>query len=284
MILVTGATGTIGREVVRQLVERNVKVRAMTRDPSKVKPGVLPDDAAIVKGDLEQPESLPAALQGVTKVFALASGPDVGKHDGALAGAAKAANVQHLVKLSAETADDHPEQLIGRWHRAGEDAIKQSGLPWTFVRPAGFMSNALNWAHTIKTQGKVYAPVGDAKSAPIDPRDIAAVIVMALTTPGHAGQAYKISGPEALSMHEQVALIGAAIDKPLTYVPVPDDVARENMIRIGMSAIIADAVLELAANTRDGERAKPSPVLAAILGRPGRSFQAWAMEHRAAFL
>jgi uncharacterized protein YbjT (DUF2867 family) len=284
MILVTGATGTVGREVVRELIERNQRVRAMTRDPSKLKPGTVPQGVEVVTGDLDQPQTLGPVLHGVTKIFALSSGPSIGKHDAALAQAAKAAGIRRLVKLSAETVADQPQQIIAKWHLAGEQAIKDAGLEWTFVRPGGFMSNALNWAHTIKAMGKVFAPMGDAKLAPIDPRDIAAVCAETLTRDGHAGKAYMLTGPEALTMSEQVACLGRAIDKPLTYVPVSDDVARENMTKAGMPPILVDAILELARNIRAGERAHVSPTVKEVTGRSGRRFADWAQEHRSAFM
>jgi uncharacterized protein YbjT (DUF2867 family) len=281
MILVTGATGTIGSEVVRQLAEKKAKVRAMTRDPAKAK---MPAGVEIVAGDLEQPETLAKALKGVTKVFALASGPGLGKHDGNLARAAKAAGAKHVVKLSASSATDYPRQLIGQWHLAGEAAIKEVGVDWTFVRPGGFMSNALNWAPTIKAQGKIFAPTGDGKFAPIDPYDIAAVIVRALTSEGHAGKVYTLSGPELLSTADQAAIISEAIGKPVAHVPVPEAAARDGMTKAGMPPALVDAILQLMENIRNGKGGSVLPTVEQVTGRKARRFADWARDHRQAFI
>ncbi len=139
MILVTGASGTVGKEILQLLADQKHPVRAMTRDPTKIKPDVFPNGVEIVAGDFERPETLAPALAGVTKVFALSAGPELGKHAAALARAAKTAGAKHIVKLSAETVEDHPNQLIGRWHAEGERAIAASGLVWTFVRPGGLL-------------------------------------------------------------------------------------------------------------------------------------------------
>jgi uncharacterized protein YbjT (DUF2867 family) len=281
MILVTGASGTVGREVVAQLLAQKLPVRALTRNAAT---GTFPAGVDVALGDLERPETLPAALAGVHKVFALSSGPAVGQHDANLARAVKAAGIKRLVKLSANSVTDHPSQLIGQWHLAGEQAIRDAGLAWTFVRPGGFMTNAYNWIATVKAVGKVFAAAGDGKSAPIDPRDIAAVVVRALTTDGHEGQTYTLSGPEALTMAEQVAQLARAIDKPLAYVAVPDAAAREGMRKAGLPTVMIDAILELMGNVRAGEGAVVLPTVEQVLGRKARRFADWAQEHRQAFL
>lgn len=281
MILVTGATGTVGREVIKQLIEKKFAVRAMTRDPAKAK---FPAGVEIVAGDFDEPESLVQAVKGAVAVFSLSAGPNLPIHDGNLAKAAKAEGVRRFVKLSAITAGTHPHQLIGKWHIEGERAIEATGLAWTHLRPCGFMSNALNWAASIKSQGKIFAPVSDASAPPVDPRDIAAVAVCALTQDGHAGKVYLLTGPESLSMQEQAAQLSEALGKQITYVAISDAAFREGMAKHGMPTIVIDAVIELAANTRSGDGAKTLDTVTQVTGQKGRRFEDWARDHRQAFL
>ena len=140
MILVTGATGTVGREVVGLLVKDGQKVRAMTRDPKKAR---FDPKVEVVAGDFARPETLEKAAQGAEAVFSLSTGPELGAHEGALARAAKKAGAKRLVKLSVMGAGSGGENVIVKWHDAGEKAIRESGLAWTFVRPGTFMSNVL---------------------------------------------------------------------------------------------------------------------------------------------
>lgn len=282
MILVTGATGTVGSEVVNQLLEAGAPVRVLARDPAKAA-AKLPGGVAVVPGDLAAPESLGAAFAGVDKAFVLSTGPEMVKLDGNAVEAAKKAGVGHVVYLSVLGAAREQGTTLDRWHRESEKNIEASGLPWTFVRPGAFASNALAWIPSIKAQGMVFSPAGEGKSAPIDPHDIAGVAVKALTSPGHEGKAYGLTGPETLSTGEQVAKIGAAIGRPLRFVDVPPAAAREGMLKSGMPALLADALLEYMALTRAGNAAILTTTVADVLGRPARTFDAWLHDHVAAF-
>jgi (4-alkanoyl-5-oxo-2,5-dihydrofuran-3-yl)methyl phosphate reductase len=279
MILVTGASGTVGSEVVRQLAAAGQKVRAMVRDPKKVSfgPGV-----EVVRGDFSQPETLSAAVQGVEKVFSLASGPEVIAQEPNLYAAAKRAGVKHIVKLSVMGADFEPGIALGRWHRASEKQLEASGVAWTILRPAGFMSNAFQWLGSIKGQGAIYAPTGQGKQGLIDPRDIAAVAVKALTTPGHEGQAYPLAN-EALTTGEQAALLSEAIGKPVQYVDVPEEAARQGMSQAGMPPVLVDAVLEFMGLIKAGYAGATTDAFTKITGQPPRTFAAWARENAPAF-
>ena len=159
MILVTGANGNVGSEVVAQLLELGEKVRVLVRDPAKA--SKLGARVEVVQGDLSKPATLGAAFEGADKVFLLATGPSLPELDGNAVDAAKAARVKHIVKLRAVLrADMEPSVAIGRWHRAGEKKIEASAMAWTFLRPTGFTTNAIRWLPTIKAQGVVYAPLG----------------------------------------------------------------------------------------------------------------------------
>ncbi|HLJ88101.1 MAG TPA: NAD(P)H-binding protein, partial [Candidatus Angelobacter sp.] len=199
MILVTGATGTVGREVVAQLLAAGEKVRALTRDPGKTR---FDGAVEVVKGDLSQPETLLPAVQGADKIFSLALGLQIGEQERSLAQIAKKAGVRQIVKLSVLGVGEGQAstRAIAEWHAAGERAIEESGVPWTFVRPGRFMSNAMMWRDPVRNQGKVFSNFADGKSPAIHPKDIAAVAVQALTTSGHEGKAYPLTGPEAFSI------------------------------------------------------------------------------------
>jgi uncharacterized protein YbjT (DUF2867 family) len=279
MILVTGATGTVGREVVAQLLASDQRVRALVRDPSRAR---LDPRVELVAGDLTRPETLARAVQGAERVFSLALGPELAVHESNLARAAVRADVRHVVKLSVLGASGKGAGVTA-WHDAGERVLRESGLDWTFVRPGAFMSNALGWRDTIRSQGKVFTHFGDGRLPVIHPRDIAAVAVRALTTPGHAGQAYPLTGPEALTTSEQVAILASAIGRPLEHVPVDDEQARAAMQAAGMPAYLVEALLPFGAIVRSGRAAEVLSTVEQVTGRPALTFAAWARENAPAF-
>ena len=278
MILVTGATGTIGREVVQQLVAAKQQVRVLVRDAKKANFG---SGVEVVTGDANQPETLGAAFAGVEKAFILATG-DIPTQEGNFVAAAKAAGVKHLVKLSVLGANFEPGIALSRWHRASEKNIEASGLAWTFLRPAGFYSNALQWIGSIKAQSAFYSPTGQSKQALIDPRDIAAVAVQTLTAPGHEGKAYDLAN-EALTFGEQAAILSEVLGKTVTYVDVPEEAARQGMLSSGMSAVMVDAVMELMGLIKAGYAGSTTDSFEKVIGQKPRTFAAWAKEHAALF-
>jgi uncharacterized protein YbjT (DUF2867 family) len=280
MILVTGATGTVGREVVAQLLTAGQRVRAMTRDPTKVN---LNGGVEVVQGDFNAPDTLASAVKGVERVFSLTFGPQTGIHEKNLARAAKASGVRHIVKLSALGGDDKTRNDIRKWHDEGEQAIRETGIAWTVLRPGAFMSNALHWRESIRAQGKVFSNYGDGKLPPVHPRDIAAVAVRALTSDGHEGKAYPLTGPEALSMSEQVKILADAIGQPLEYVPISDETARKGMEHAGMPSFLIDALVPFAGFIRSGKATQVFPTVEEVTGRPPLRFGDWAKENAAAF-
>ena len=280
MILVTGATGTVGREVVGLLVAGGHKTRVLVRDPAKAR---FDKKVEVAVGDLDKPDTLARAAEGAERVFALASGPQLAAQQGSLAQAAKRAGAKHIVKLSVLGVDSGLKNAIVEWHTDAEKRLRESGLAWTFVQPGSFMSNSFAWIDMVKTQGKVYAPYGDGKFPPIHPRDIAAVCVKALTTPGHEGKAYPLTGPEALGMAEQVRILSEAIGKPLQYVPVPDEAARDGMLKTGMPPVLVEALLQMAGWVRAGKMAQVRPTVEEVTGRKPLSYRDWARENAAAF-
>lgn len=281
MILVTGATGTVGSEVVEQLLAAGQRVRVLARDPAKAaKFGAAVE---IAQGDLARSETLPAALEGVEKVFLLATGPELANLEAHVITAAKRASVKHIVKLSAEGAGYDPAIQLGRWHRESEKNLEESGLAWTILRPGSFNTNTLGWARSIQAQGMVYSLTGAGKLTPIDPRDIAAVAVIALTTQGHEGKIYDLTGPEALTTAEQAATISTVIDKPIQVIDAPEAAARSGMLAEGMPREMVEAILELMAHIRAGHGGKLTNTLAEVLGRKPRTFAMWVNDNAAAF-
>lgn len=283
MILVIGGTGNVGGEVVRQLVAAGQKIRVLAREGKSAALKKLGTAVEIAEGDLARPDTLDAALRGIDRLYLLPPlVPMMQEWEAAAIQAAKRAGVKHVVKHSNMGAQ-YEGMTLPRWHRAGEKLLESSGMAWTFVRPTGFMSNALGWAATIKSQGAVYAPGGDGKISVVDPRDIAGVAVKALTERGHEGKAYDVTGPAALSTAEQVQTIAGAIGRPLTYVDVPEAAARDSMLKMGMPSVIVEAMLEFMAVVRAGQAATVSPSVQEVTGRPARTFDAWVKENVTAF-
>jgi uncharacterized protein YbjT (DUF2867 family) len=282
MILVTGATGVVGSELVGQLLESGEKFRVLARDPSKLER--LKGRAEIAQGDLEQADSLHAAMQGIDHVFLLTVDQATAT-DSNVIQAAKAAGVHHIVKLSTSFVVNDPQTAIGRWHAEKEKLLMESGLGWTMLRPGGFMSNSLQWARSIKSQGKVFIPTGDTKTAPIDPADIAAVAKLALCQAGHEGKAYELSGAELLSGAEQVEILAKALGKPIKAQPVTVVAALEGM-RQNPSAtpVMIEARGEMLEAIRSGKLSrKPTGDVLKLTGKAPGTFAHWCEAHKAAF-
>ncbi|OAH10885.1 NAD(P)H-binding protein [Streptomyces jeddahensis] len=279
MILVTGATGTIGREVVRQL-PADCAVRVMARDPSRVER--TGHRTELVAGDYTDPRSLDRALRGVSRAFVLTNRVG-GDDDARFVRAARAAGVRHLVKVSAAAvADVGADDLITRWHRTNEDLLLSSGMQWTVLRPRSFMSNTLSWATSIGSERVVRGLYGTSANACVDPRDVAAAAVCALTEDGHEGRIYTLTGPEPISAVEQTAQLGRLLGSPLRFEELSLDRARA-LLRERHPAAVAEALLASAERQRAGAKAHVENTVLRLTGRPARSFRTWAEDHLAAF-
>ena len=282
MILVTGATGTVGRELVARLADMGEPVHAMTRRPDDMHapPGVEP-----VYGDAGDPASLDAAFRGATAAFCMsaqavggAAGPT---HDLALVAAARHAGVARVVKLSVYDGGRGGTDPMAAWHARAEAAVTGSGLAWTLLRPGRFMTNTLHWAPMIARGDTVTIPFADLPTASIDPADIAEVAALALTTGDHDGAAYRLTGPEAMTPAEELALIGKELDRPLAAVEPPAEAFRAGMLRSGMSGDVVDTILT---RMRDDPPAPEiQPTVADVLGRPATPFTDWLGRHLDAF-
>jgi len=283
MIFVTGATGNIGTELVKQLLTKGVSLRVLTRDEAKV--SHLDPSVERFIGDRHDAATVRRALAGVEKVFMLAVLFDKNHEaDRLLVEEAKRAAVRHIVFISSSEARMEPKGAIGGLHREKEQLIEDSGIPWTFLHPGGFMSNALQWVGTIKSQAKVFNPSGDGKSAPISPSNIAAVAARALTSAGHEGKTYHLTGAELLSVPDQVLVLSKVIGKPIQAVDIPIEVATERAVAAGLPKVLADSLATIWIRIRDGQGAFQTDEVEQLTGRPAQTFETWSSEHRSAFV
>ena len=281
MILVLGATGTTGGEVARQLIAAGVRPRLLVRNRAKA--AEFEGNAEIVEGDLENAASVDAALAGVEKLYLVSSSLKGFDLEVKVIDAAKTAGVRHIVKLSAIGAD-RPVLTISQWHGQVEKHLMDSGIAWTMLRPGNFMTNAiLFWAGTIKTQSAFYQPTGDGRWASIAPEDVAAVAVLALTTNGHEGQGYTLTGDKAMNGDEYAAVLSEVLGKPIKFVDVPADVAQQGLLMNGMPPEYAEAVMNLMAAMRAGRGDLVTDTFEHVTGRKPISFADWVRKHIAAF-
>jgi uncharacterized protein YbjT (DUF2867 family) len=277
MILVSGATGNVGRQVVLELRHMNVAVRALTRHPDTAG---LPNDIDVVGGDLSDPKSLDAAIKGVDGVFLLwpflrltadAASPalDVIQKHG-----------PRVVFLSSLAVRDHVERQSDantQFHADIEQAIERSGIGWTFLRCAGFAANTLMWAPQIRTEGVVHWPYGAAARSLIHERDIAAVAARALNGDAHRGTKHVLTGPQSLTQIEELNAIGEAIGRPLRWDEIAPETARAQMLT-QLPPELVDGILDAHA----GFVARPEPVTTTVqdvTGEPARTFREWAADH-----
>jgi uncharacterized protein YbjT (DUF2867 family) len=280
MILVTGATGTIGRALLTRLIASDQPIRALTRNVARVRadPHVQP-----VQGDLADPESLDRAMKGVSAAFLLSpGGPASIDADRALVDAARRAGVSKLVKLSSIGAGAR-FTAEADWHTPGEQAVRATDMAWTLLRPSAYAANALRWAPAIGARQPVPNLTGTATQGIVDERDIAEIAAQALTTADHDDQTYTLTGPELLSAADQAARLGEALGRAVTTVDVPLDVAREQMLDSGMDNGFVDAALRGLQIIADGHNAILTDDVQRVLGRPPTSFAVWAQDHRASF-
>jgi uncharacterized protein YbjT (DUF2867 family) len=280
MILVTGITGKIGHELLPHLAGSSEHFRLLVRDPSKVK---APANAELVTGDLSDAASLRRAMEGVSKVFlVIASFPGSAKLHNDAIDAAKKAGVGHVVRLSVNGADAKAPMVLGQWHGESDAHLQASGLKWTILRPGAFMQNLLGSTSTVKRDGAIYGTSGEGKVPFIDAHDIAGVAFKTLTTPGHEGKIYPLTGDAAHSYAEVAAKLTTLLGKPVKYVNLPDAQFKAGVLAAGIPEWLANDYLAMNHTTAAGHLSALSPVVSQLLGR-ARTIDEFLSANLAAF-
>ena len=283
MILVTGATGRAGSQVVRALLEQSDEVRALVRDPVTAR-DLLGEDVELVVGDFADVASVRVALEGVSDVFL--SGPDDPRRVGwetAAIDAAAAAGVRRIVKLSSIVAAPGAPVAFWDWHGRIESHLRQSAIPAVVLRSSFFMSNLLLAAEPVARAGRLYAPAAGARIAMIDPRDVGAAAAAVLATAGHDGRTYVLSGPEAVTYGQVAAALSAAAARSVEFIAVSDAEATEALIQAGLPAFGAEQVVAIFAEARSGAAEQVTGTVELLTGTPPRDVAAFARDFASAF-
>lgn len=278
MIVVTGATGNIGRPLTQALAAAGEQVTAVSRRSAEVPQGVRHFSA-----DLAEPAGLVPALEGAKALFLLLSGdlhaPDARPAD--LIGLAAAQGVRRVVLLSSQGVSTRPDGPSRIAMRAVEDTLRASGLDWAVVRPGGFASNAFAWAESVRTEATVAAPFGDIGVPVVDPADIAEVSAACLLDDRHTGVIFELTGPEVITPRQQAGAIAAALGSPIRFHELTRAEAKAAMSRF-VPAELADDTLDILADPTPAER-RISPDVERVLGRAPRPFADWVDRNIAAF-
>src|SRR3954471_22447066 len=282
MLLVTGATGTTGMEVLRALKARGAEARALVRDETKAHHlrdlGFEP-----TTGDLGDPRTLGPALEDVERAYLVSPiSPMQSEFEKAFLETAEQAGVKHIVKLSVIGASPEAPLRFARTHAKVEAALRASGLAWTLLRPIGFMQNTLTWGAQV-LDGTFYSPVPDAAFSIVDARDVAEVAAVALTEDGYEGKAYGLSGPEAVSYRDQARRVFAAASREVEVEEVPVEDVKRELVRAGVPPWNAEGLAEQLELYASGGAAMVTSGVQDVLGRDPRDLDAFAADHAEAF-
>jgi uncharacterized protein YbjT (DUF2867 family) len=287
-ILVTGATGIVGSEVVKELISSSLDygIKAGVHSLNKADKLKQYKRIEIVNMDYSKPETIANALQNIDKLFWLTPlSPNTAQLSSNLIKEAKQNNVKHIVKLSVMGADVEPPITITQLHMQEEKIIEESGIPFTFLRPVGFMQNFINFfGQTIKNQNAFYLPARDGKVSFIDVRDIASVAVKILLSNNddynqHMGKAYSLTGDELLTYRQAAEILSKEVGKKINYVNISDEDARKAMKGIGMEDWLVDGMIELYSMIREGHAAQITNIVEQIIGQKPISFFQFAKEY-----
>ena len=284
MILATGGTGNAGSQVVRALLERGQSVRTFVRDPHKAR-GLFGNAVELAVGDFTDPSSVLAALDGVEQLFLSgADDPRRVEWERNMIDAAAAMPVRRVVKLSSITAEPGARVAFWDWHGRIERHLRDSGIHFVALRSSFYMSNLLAAREQISHEGRIYAPAGNAKIAMIDPRDLGHAAAAVLSTDGHAGKTYFLTGPEAITYTQVAAELSSATGRHVEFVDVPDEAARQAMIQSGLPAFLAEGIVDVFAMTRQGADCQVTATVESLTGAPPRDFASFAHDHAHLFI
>jgi uncharacterized protein YbjT (DUF2867 family) len=283
MILVTGATGTNGTEILKRLATGHVQVRAMVRNRERASAIALPH-VEVVEGDFDRPATLLAALAGVERAFLLTNSSERAESQQvAFIDAARQSGVAHVVKLSQFGADVNAPGRFQRYHAVVEAALQVSGLAYTILRPNLYMQGLLNFRSPIATQNAFYVAAGDAKVSMVDVRDNADVGVAALTEPGHEGKIYELTGPQALTHAEMAEGLSKALGRQVAFIEIPPEAMRDALLGLGFPEWQADGLVEDYAHYRRGEAAAVTSGVRDAIGKAPRNFEEFARDYAPMF-
>jgi uncharacterized protein YbjT (DUF2867 family) len=284
MILVTGATGLNGSELVRRLSAKGIPSRALVRNPAKAQPLASLPNVEVVEGDMARPDSLTDALRGVERAMLISSSDQtMVEVQSSFIDAARRAGVQHIVKLSGIIPELDSPFRFARMHAEIEKRLEASGVAYTHLRAGEFMPSYFRQVPSIVARGVMALPMADARIASVDIGDIAEVAIAVLTTSGHEGKTYPLTGPESLTMADVAAKLSAAIGKPVRYVDVPPEDARQARLAAGMPPYLAEGLDELFAERRKGKESTVWPTIQDVFGWAPTSFDEFARLNAAIF-
>ena len=280
-VLITGATGNTGQPLVEGLLEHRVPVRAMVR--SEQSSTRLPAAVEAVLGDFDQPDSLTRALDGVRAAYLVTPSSERAEAQQVrFVELAAAAGVEQVVVLSQLAAAEESPVRFLRYHGRVEREVRESGLGCTFLRPNLFFQGLLALADAVKNDGRLFAPIGDARVSALDVRDIGAVAAASFTDDRHLGQTYTLTGPAAITHREIAAALSQAVGKPITFVDVPPEAFGASLQGV-LPPWQVDGLLEDYAHYAAGEAAEVSPAIEDVTGRAPRSVHDFAHDYAAAF-
>ncbi|MER6999167.1 NAD(P)H-binding protein [Streptomyces sp. NPDC000410] len=280
MIVVTGATGNVGRPLVHALAAAGEQVTAVSRSDASAHPAGVPG-VRHHRADLASPESLAPVLDGADALFLLVAGGGENLDPYAILDAAKTGGVRRVVLLSSQITGTRPDAPSHAHLRAFEDALRESGAEWTVLRPGGFASNAFAWADSVRSRQTVAAPFGDVALPVVDPADLAEAAAVTLRDASHSGRTYELTGPAPISPRQQAQALGEALATPVRFHELTRAQAREHLLRF-MPELVVDGTLAILGEPSAAEQ-RVSPALEQLLGRPPRTFAEWAVRNAGAF-